>query len=224
MSCEISYRPLTPEEAHDVRLAHRGAEGCVGGVLLPVMGAAVFVFLGVVLTMCVATILEWITHARPDRWRERAFALVLLAGVLAGIFFFRKQRRHGAQRLRELDAGRVELLRIEGARLVEQEADEGEGPIYYFGVAADKILYLEGPWLHDDPSFPSSSFTIHRLPASGEVLRVDAAGERLVPEARLRSGRGSVPDGLAARLARADFRDSLMIDGSFDELVARATE
>ena len=62
MSCEISYRPLTPEEAHDLRLAHRGAEGCIGGVLLPVMGAAAFVFVSVLLVMGLAAIFLSLIH------------------------------------------------------------------------------------------------------------------------------------------------------------------
>jgi hypothetical protein len=224
MSCEISSRPLTPQEAQSLRLAGRGAEGCIGGVLLPVMGATVFVFLGVLSMMGVATILEWIGHVRSDRWRERAFALVLMAGVAAAVAFLRKQRRRSRRRHRELDAGRVEMLRVEAARLVEQEGDEGEGPIYFFGVGPDAILYLEGPWLYDHVTFPSSSFTLHRLPSSGEVLRLDVTGERLLPEATLPPGRGRLPPAIAARLARADFQDSLMIDGSFDALTARVTE
>ena len=121
-------------------------------------------------------------------------------------------------------------MRVENARLIEQEPGNDEGPIYYFGIGGGKVLCLRGQWMNDldyglaadDPErdlpspFPTSSFTVHRVPLGGHVLRIEQIGEPLTAEAVL-PFKSPLPPWLRGWSQRID--DSLLVDGDFEDLV-----
>lgn len=86
------------------------------------------------------------------------------------------------QRTRKLDV--VEVLRVMGARFVEMEEHNDEGPHYFAEVDVGKLMFITGQWLYDpfvvgrDRAFPSTDFELARDPASGQVLSLRAAGAK----------------------------------------------
>ena len=177
-----------------------------------------------------------IGYVVPVRGIDLGMALSVAVGVAAGAVAVRRCRRDRARTLAEIRAARVEVIRVEGARLIEREPHNDEGPIYYFDIGAGRILLLAGPWLYDetfglsfdDPDFlaktealfPASSFTVHRLAASETVVRIDAAGPRLMPLGTLQSHR-AVPKSFAQQTGNT-LPLSRVVNGDFEELLAAA--
>ena len=129
--------------------------------------------------------------------------LALLA-VASGIRVVLRMRRLARE---DRERGEVEILHVKDPVVVRQDEFNDEGPILYFDMGEDKILFLWGQWLLDPETygavvealpedldvpehinglpalyaFPSSEFIITRLPASGKVFRIEVLGPYLPP-------------------------------------------
>lgn len=132
--------------------------------------------------------------------------------------------------------GMVEVVEVQDANCIVQSEYNDEGPILFFDIGDGKVLLLWGQWLFDpgtygakkhgvaseaaahingldEPyAFPSKSFTLHRTPGLGRVLKIDVTGDRLEP---LRS----LPCGAVPVLGQ---RESELIDRTLDDLQAAA--
>lgn len=162
------------------------------------------------------------------QWIGGVVSAVLLVSVL--LSFQRYERR--ARRWAALDdqAKIIQEIHVVEPRVIEIGLINDNEPILAFDVGDNKILFLQGQWLRDsgiygtdrpegDPldefinglpepnSFPSSEFTISRLPNSGEVLAIRVAGKYVAPHA--------VVDVLKFEY---EFRDSELFDGSLDDM------
>ncbi len=124
------------------------------------------------------------------------------------------------------------MIRVENARVIEHEAHNDEGPIYYFGIGGGKVLCLRGAWMldldyglaaddprleADDPVFPASSFTVHRLRDIGDVFRIDSLGAPLAPEATM-PFKATLPASMT-RVLEDRAADSIVLEGDFEELL-----
>ena len=242
MRHEISYRELSLEELRRLRPPVRaGIKPWIDDFLfVPVLILGGFFVLGMLLATVAGWLLSQTIGWSLPGWAVAGLLIVcgiigVAIGVSAGLDF----RRHRRLRAVDIAARRVEVVRVEGARLVEQEVHNDEGPLYFFGIGSGRILFLGGQWLLDydiygldpDPAaieaddwipFPSSSFVVHRLPASGEVLRIELGGDRLPPEAVL-SRKATLPSGLSHRFRQGLCGDSFLADADFSEFLPTAT-
>jgi hypothetical protein len=133
-----------------------------------------------------------------------AIVLVLLAlAVMLGfgehLLVARRKMKH------DLARGVVELVVVDGADTVLATSDgDPVHPLFAFELEGDKALALIGQWLWGKRiygcessdvietdlqgnglpapwSFPATAFTVHRLPASGDVLHIEVRGAPLKP-------------------------------------------
>lgn len=133
------------------------------------------------------------------------------AGLSLGLFFYalfslipleRRSRRRAAK---DWESQSVEELAVSQPRVVEIGLINDNEPILAFDIGQGRLLFLQGQWLRDetiygakapeedDPfdqylnglppphSFPSTEFTVVRLPHSGRVLGIRVSGEYLRP-------------------------------------------
>lgn len=239
----LSRRRLNPDEEAFLRqYLPRGAWGIADGVLFFCWIAGT----GVVLGMLVGAAAIWL--ARTIGWPipgGTVLTLTSLAGFVAAIRpaaslagTVRKDRRHIRADLAQQE---VEVLRVEQARVLEQEQHNDEGPLYYFDIGGGRILYLGGQWLYDTGIYgeqdeeldeeldeeqeaslseptPVSSFTLSRVPISGHVLRIDPHGEPLVLLGAIKL-KTRLPDWVWAGFGGEAPPDSVVLEGDFDDLV-----
>jgi hypothetical protein len=104
----------------------------------------------------------------------------------------------------------VEVISVSDARVIEQQECNDEGPILYFEVDANRILFLMGQWLYDTENFPSTEFTVHRAPVTGDVLKLEVRGTQLSPLKKLEWD----------EVLWLGFRESELFDGNFENLQA----
>jgi hypothetical protein len=139
-------------------------------------------------------------------------------------------RRFRQRAAKDAESHVVEELHVSGPRVCEIGSDTDNEPVLVFDIGEGKLLLLQGQWLRDattyganprdgDPfdeylnglpapySFPSTDFTVIRLPHSGEVLRVLVGGKYLKPD-------GPV----VAMRAEYEFGMSEILDGRFEEV------
>ena len=154
-------------------------------------------------------------------------ALVFVASIVSFIPYERRQRQRAEQDHR---AQIIQDIHVVEPRVLEIALVNDNEPILAFQIGENKILYLQGQWLRDyetygvddserEPyeeflnglpaphSFPSSEFTLSRLPNSGEVLGIRVAGRYLAPGAAV-----------AALKPEYEFADSELLDGSLDDI------
>jgi hypothetical protein len=128
-------------------------------------------------------------------------ATVLLYALISFIPFDRRLRGRATK---DLESQLVEEIHVSEARVVEIGLISDNEPILAFDIGDSKLLLLQGQWLRDedtygaerligDPfeeflnglpapySFPSSEFTVIRLPHSGLVLGIRVRGAYLPP-------------------------------------------
>ncbi len=148
------------------------------------------------------------------------------------LFKFLPYQRHRRKRARS-DASEltVQEISVTNPRVFELFLVDENEPILAFDIGDDKILYLQGQWLRDaetygavcdsnsDPeenivnglaapfSFPSSAFTLTRLPHSKRILKIIVQGAYLPPEKKT--------DALRQEY---DFRDSELFEGQLEDL------
>jgi hypothetical protein len=236
MDHTTTYRGLTTAETTLLRRRRGlGLERWVETlVIMPVMtGGGVFV-LGLFVLALIFWLLEkigWVVRGGTFFGAGMA-VLSVLALVIAIASAVNMRRLTKRERVDEQEAN-VEVISVREARLVCQEERNDEGPLYYFGIGAGKLLFLGGQWLEIEPSvygidpetesddwcvFPTSSFVVHRLPASGRVLRIETTGDRLTVEGEL-SRTASMPSWLRQQMRQAFMQESLVIAGDFEELL-----
>jgi hypothetical protein len=234
MRYEISRRRATSEEAAIIRRRFGiGVERWVENVALPLIPGAGACLVVMLLVGGLIRLFRGQGLTPEDTVWTLLTALV--AGFAAWLGMFLELRRHRGRERVDVMKQLVEVIHAEDVRLAQQEEHGDEGPLYYFGIGEDKVLFLRGQWLWDwpiygitppeiddddeeglGPPFPASSFTLSRLPLSGEVLRIDIKGAPLAPETTL---------GQKARLpawvnvCHGTLGDSCLLDGSFDEIV-----
>jgi hypothetical protein len=103
-------------------------------------------------------------------------------------------------------------------------------PVLVFDIGDQKLLLLQGQWLRDEAtysapalegepheeflngfpephSFPSTEFTVARLPHSGQVLGIRVSGRYLAPEKTV-----------GALSSEYEFGDSELLEGPIDEI------
>jgi hypothetical protein len=145
-----------------------------------------------------------------------------LLGAPVTAFVGSRWMRHAReQRNRSVDE--VEVLRVTGARFVEMEQHNDEGPHYFFEVDASKLLFLSGQCLFDpfvqsaaDREFPTADFDLVRELANGRVLTLSPRGDgiaalRTVPMSDLPLG------------PEFPFAPSVLSDGTLADLPAAIT-
>jgi hypothetical protein len=138
-------------------------------------------------------------------------AIAIPPGVRVSYLLLRSFRVSAAEAERDISKGLVEVIQVRDPVYVEQAEYEDEGPILFFDIGNNKILFLSGQWLYDQsPPFPSTQFTIHRSAVLGRVFKIDASGERLQPQRTLPCS--SVPV--------SNLRESELLDGSLNDLPA----
>jgi len=229
---EISHRSLAAKESKQVHNA-----GCVAALLLPILPAGVIWIAGVFGTATLAALIRG-KPLSPALGNGIQLFFSLVAAAFWVFFFVDIQRRRARVR-KDRKTGQVEVVRVFEARLVEREPYNDEGPLYFFGIGEGKVLFLGGQWIFnygtdradgdEDEArerkwrFPSSSFVVHRLPLSGEVIDIEVAGHPLEPEALL-AGKGKAPEWLVQRLAKDAGAHSVLMDGDFEDLLRAARE
>jgi hypothetical protein len=162
------------------------------------------------------------------RWIGWLLAGVLFVSAIISFMPYERRRRQRASRDREEQI--VQEIHVVEPRVIEIELISDNEPILAFDIGENKILFLQGQWLRDyetygtnrpegDPleefinglpapySFPSSEFTLTRLPHSGEVLGLRVAGRYVAPQAVVE-----------ALKFEYDFADSELLDGSLDDI------
>jgi hypothetical protein len=224
MNHELSSRALTPEEAAFLtRREGGGMKAWADDVFLFIFVAGGLTVFGIFCGFAVG----WLTTQIGLEGVARVlfFAILsvfALAGAHDGFTTVRHSRRSRRLAMRDIKTQVVELLRVEGARLVQLEEHNDEGPFYFFDIGRGKVLYLGGQWLLDYGSeagerpFPSSSFTVHML-ASGPVLSIEPTGAELEPEAVL-GRKTQLPTWMPDTFKKGFAGDSLILDGDFEEL------
>lgn len=132
----------------------------------------------------------------------------------------------------DLKDGRVQVIEVTNASVVQQEEYGDEGPILYFELNGETILLLWGQWLFDphvygaedhivaddaetflnaqdrEFAFPSTDFAVHRCLESRRVVKIEIRGEPLLPMRTL--DWGEVP--------LQNVRDCEILRGRLDDL------
>ena len=190
----IERRPPTPAElavAFPKKSAKRRADD-LAWCVAPMFGLAVIGWL----IQLVLTAIGW----KVAPWPVVVGAVL---GLPLSVLMTRGYLRHrGEQRERKVDA--VEVLRVAGARYVEMEEYNDEGPHYFVEVSPTQVLFLSGQWMYygdvldadDDQEFPSVDFELVRDPVEGQVLSLR-------------------PSGAKASLVRTYRMEELPLDGGF---------
>jgi hypothetical protein len=227
MNHEISSRELTAVEASRLKRSVRvGIKGWADDIVFFALVTGGLIIVGIVLAVAAVWTTTKLGFGGFGRFLAIGIFIVFaLYGARAGVAFVQQSRRSRQLARRDINERKVEVIRVENARLVEQQEHNDEGPLYYFGIGGGKVLFLGGQWLYDSDvygvdseelPFPSSSFTVHRL-ASGPVLCIEPNGAKLAPEAIL--PRKALPAWLVEPFKRGFLGDSLILDGDYEELL-----
>jgi hypothetical protein len=143
----------------------------------------------------------------------------------------RSERRHHEEAILDEVDHTVEEITVTNPRVLQLASQGDNDPVLALDIGGNEVLLLQGAWLHDPRtygthdhgdsdandgimnglphpfSFPSTSFTITRLPHSGDVLRIEVHGNYIRPDQTV----GALPH-------TYNFRDSEIFDGSLDDL------
>lgn len=232
MRHEVTTRALTRDEAEEIR---RGARSGMGPLPV-VIGFAMGYFLALVAFVLFTWGWRTLGFAQQESalYFNSLVFLPMIVGMMGALYVRRDFKRSTKRARRGAKAKKAQVIRVEDSRLVEQEPGNDEGPIYYFGIGGGKVLCLRGQWMYDldyglaaddprrDPErdrpspFPTPSFTVHRVPLGGHVLRIEQIGESMTAEAVL-PFRSRLPAWLRGWSQRID--NSLLVDGDFEDLV-----
>jgi len=145
-----------------------------------------------------------------------------LAGIWPSILFFRAFARARTQSQGDVNLGAVEVFEVTDPIVVKQEEYNDEGPIYYLDIGEGKIMFLCGQWMFDPhivpdgPSqvpddetmaFPSSHFRLHRVPTSGDVIRVENLGKPVAPVKTIPAKAVAIPACRASEIVEGSLED-----------------
>lgn len=173
------------------------------------------------LGLLIAAIIGWIWADAPN-----LKPMLVTTGAALGIYpSWRMHRAFAtdASAIRDaVEDSTVEVIHVTSAACVEQEPYNSEGPIYYFDIAPDDILFMWGQWIYDArgpkgtiadtgfAEFPANEFTIHRLKDHGRVLELEVTGKIIEPLRTLKW----------KDIPLSDLKDSEILTGSFSDLAA----
>jgi len=172
--------------------------------------------------------------ANYGRWISWVFGLGLFITTLA--IFIPYERRRRMRTRQDTAEQMVQEIAVSEPRVFEIGLISDNEPILAFDIGDKKILFLQGQWLRepqtygappqtDDPeeqflnglprpySFPSSAFTVTRLPHSGRVLRIRVQGDYLAPERTVEALRREY-----------NFNDSELFSGALEDIAAVLAE
>lgn len=165
-------------------------------------------FLGIVPMLLLGFIGGWLGGLLSDeagRWGRwigcGGGAVVYVMTLWTFVPYERRQRMRAAK---DADKHLIEEVTVSNPQVIEIGAWGDNEPVLVFDVGDHKLLFLQGQWLRDektygapalegDPdeeylnglpgpfSFPSTEFTVIRLPHSGRVLSIRVSGSYLPP-------------------------------------------
>ena len=196
-ACARTTRPATSAEVERLRAqaSDHASFGCLTVLALPVALAGLFV--GLRFGGAIGAI--------------GAVVGVLAAAILIAplLMAFRRHRAPIRARIQQDVAdGIIEVLAVTGAAPLAIPATHSSvDPAFAFELDGGRTLVLLGQWLGDPATFggdaktlrdddagdafanalpppyafPTRAFTVHRFPASGEVVRIDLGGEYVAP-------------------------------------------
>ncbi len=190
----LTIRKPTPEEQQTIAARAKPDFASVGCLVIFVAGPAWLLgklghWLGGMITPEAAKYAQWIG------W---AITFAVYTPFVVSIFRYGRRQRKLAQSDHEDQL--VQEIHVTNARLVEVAMVGNIGPNLAIELNSESVLYLQGQWLSDNsvynapipenddgdekfnglPSphaFPSTEFTLIRLPNSGEVLQIQVSGE-----------------------------------------------
>ena len=188
-------------------------------ILLPIYGGGSLGFFA-------GKFVSWVV-AVPIQGLPAWFAASLgCIGIVPAIWLFRVFTSRNKKLLLDTASGEVEVVEVWDAIVLQQSEYNDEGPIFYFGIGSNRILFVWGQWLYDPsiypsqmgleseddeevwPPFPCRSFVLHRLSRSGQVLLIDPKSERVEPDRTLTS----------KDIPLAGQADSLLLEGDLNDL------
>ena len=167
------------------------------------------IFFGIVPVYVFGVIGGWIggftspEAAQSGRLIGWIVAVTLFVVVLTKFSRFERGRRRLARQDRELQ--QVQEIHVVNPRVVELTALTDNEPVLAFDIGDDQVLFLQGQWIRDEATygmvpvesddaqedflnrlppphaFPSTEFTVTRLPHSGSVLGIRVSGEYIHP-------------------------------------------
>ncbi len=221
----VTTRPPNQEEQR-VLQAQKRPDVASFGCLTIIFGIVPFFLLG--------KLGAWIGGFASDqsvvygRWIGWAVGVgILVLALAAFIPYARRQQLRGRK---DVDEQLVQEIAVSQSRVVEIFLISDNEPILAFEIGEGKILFLQGQWLrdsstygaprqNDDPeeqflnglpkpfSFPSTAFTVARLPHSGRVLSIAVRGDYLAPEKKVEALRREY-----------EFGDSELFNGSLEDI------
>ncbi|MFI4876592.1 MAG: hypothetical protein ACIALR_14680 [Blastopirellula sp. JB062] len=220
---QIATRSLTEQERKIVQVhaqPNAAAFGCLTVLLLvaPI----------VILLQLLGLVANHFSSVQFEALRLLAVAIPLIVYLLIIQSYWKRDRRRSRRAQQDLADDVVQEIWVTQPRVCEVSSDPDE-PGLAFDLGDRKILLLSGPWLYyantyqaetadaeidaesDDAlakgRFPSTDFTVTRLPQTGYVLAIRVNGEYVEPERSLDA------------LERGHrFRDSEILVGDLDEI------
>ena len=225
MNHKITTRSLDASEASKLKKAAKLTIDDWAWILLPIYGGGGLGFFAG--KFCSWLILKF--GGTPIQGLPAWVAVsIACVGVVPAIWLFRVFVSRNRKLLRDAASREVEVVEVCDAIILQQSEYNDEGPIFYFGIGSNKVLFVWGQWLFDPsiyptqmglkseddeemwPPFPCRSFVLHRLSHSGQVLLIDPKSERAEPDRTLQS----------KEIPLAGQPDSLLLEGDLDDLKA----
>lgn len=219
---DITYRPLSAAEMKSIRRIVRFTADHWAWILCPPFAFGAFGYVG-------GHLIEWLLGLIGIDVAPVVERTLMILGAVIGVpaawLTWRSFCSARTAVKHELGDANVEVIRVTDVQLIQQSEYNDEGPTYYFDDKNGRILLLWGQWIfdphvvilsnaHDLNSdetadvFPADRFTVHRLPESGMVLRIEVDGYPAKPKQTLRWNDVSL----------AGLRASEWLEGTVEEL------
>lgn len=202
MAYTVSTRSLKPAEQERLRASSRLSLDDWTWVLVP---GPSFGFLGYIVGLGVEWMFSRFTLDVAPYARIGLAILGVCIGLVAVVYLYRVLTAAANAAKSDLENECVQIIHVTDARVIQQHEYNDEGPILYFDLDDETILFVWGQWLFDphtygaeshtipDDSetflnaqdrrfaFPCTEFTIHRSPELGRVLKIETNGKPLSP-------------------------------------------
>lgn len=221
----VVTRQPTPEEQRVVEGQKRPDVASFGCLAL---------FFGVLPVLLLGKLGAWsgafVSQRASASGRWIGWSLGIGVCVWAIIKFLPYERRQRLRGREDAIEQVVQEISVSDPRVIEIGLINDNEPILAFDIGDGKILFLQGQWLREDSiygaprqqgdpeeqflnglpepfSFPSTAFTVTRLPHSGRVTSIRVQGDYLPPERTVE-----------ALKREYEFGDSELFDGAFDDI------